>query len=281
VAVKRLPSFDLVVATVDRVAELERLFDSLDAQIHRGFRVLLVDQNPDDRLTPALERARSFELVRLRSEPGLSRARNAALDRIQGDVVAFPDDDCTYEPGLLNTVAHRFADDPQLDGLAGRAVNEGGSSSPSWSATPALLTRDNLWNRAISYTIFLRARVVERVGNFDETLGLGAKGRRGSGEEIEYLVRALAEDARIAYDPQLLVTHPERTHSPDERRALAARDGASVGYILRKHGYPGKTLGRMLARPVGGAAFALARGNAGQARIHLATLRGRLHGYRS
>jgi glycosyltransferase involved in cell wall biosynthesis len=281
VAVKRLPSFDLVVATVDRVAELERLFDSLDAQIHRGFRVLLVDQNPDDRLTPALERARSFELVQLRSEPGLSRARNAALDRIQGDVVAFPDDDCTYEPGLLNAVAHRFADDPQLDGLAGRAVNEDGSSSPSWSATPALLTRDNLWNRAISYTIFLRARVVERVGNFDETLGLGAKGRRGSGEEIEYLVRALAEDARIAYDPQLLVTHPERTYSPDERRALAARDGASVGYILRKHGYPGKTLGRMLARPVGGATLALARGNAGQARIHLATLRGRLHGYRS
>lgn len=278
---KRLPSFDLVVATVDRVAELERLFDSLDAQTQRGFRVLLVDQNPDDRLAPALERARSFELVRLRSEPGLSRARNAALDLIQGDVVAFPDDDCTYEPGLLDAVAHRFADDSRLDGLVGRAVNEHGSSSPSWSTTPALLTRDNLWNRAISYTIFLRARVVERVGGFDETLGLGSNGRRRSGEEIEYLVRALAEGAYIAYDPQLLVTHPERIYSPDERRELAARDGASVGYILRKHGYPGKTLGRMLARPVGGATLALARGNAGQARIHLATLRGRLHGYRS
>jgi GT2 family glycosyltransferase len=232
---KRLPSFDLVVATVDRVAELERLFASLDAQIHRGFRVLLVDQNPDDRLAPALERARSFELVRLRAERGLSRARNAALDGIQGDLVAFPDDDCTYGPGLLDAVARRFADDPELDGLVGRAVNEAGASSPSWSATPALLTRDNLWNRAISYTIFLRARMVERVGRFDETLGLGSNGRRGSGEEIEYLVRALGAGARIAYDPQLVVTHPERTYSPDERRELAARDGASVGYILRKH----------------------------------------------
>ena len=119
------------------------------------------------------------------------------------------------------------------------------------------------------------------MGRFDETLGLGSNGRRGSGEEIEYLVRALAVGARIAYDPQLLVTHPERAYSPDERRKLAARDGASVGYILRKHGYPGRTLGRMLARPVGGAMLALARGNAGQARVHLATLRGRLHGYRS
>lgn len=280
-APKRLPSFDLVVATVGRIAELERLFDSLDAQTERGFRVLLVDQNPDDRLAPALERARSFELVRLRSERGLSRARNAALDRIQADLVAFPDDDCTYEPGLLAAVARRFADDPERDGLVGRAVNEDGSSSPSWSATPALLTRDNLWNRAISYTIFLRARIVERVGRFDETLGLGSNGRRGSGEEIEYLVRALGGGARIAYDPQLVVTHPERIYSLDERRELAVRDGASVGYILRKHGYPGKTLGRMLARPVGGAILGLAHGDAGQARVHLATLRGRLQGYRS
>jgi GT2 family glycosyltransferase len=281
VAVKRLPSFDLVVATVDRVAELERLFASLDAQTHRSFRVLLMDQNPDDRLSPVLGRARSFELVRLRSERGLSRARNVALDRIKGDLVAFPDDDCTYEPALLHAVARRFAEDGELDGLVGRAVDEDGSSSPSWSATPALLTRDNLWNRAISYTIFLRSRIVERVGLFDETLGLGSNGMRGSGEEIEYLVRALAAGARIAYDPQLLVTHPERTYSPNEQRKLAARDGASVGYILRKHRYPGKTLGRMLARPVGGATLALARGNAGQARVHLATLRGRVHGYRS
>ena len=96
---KRLPSFDLVVATVDRVAELERLLASLDAQTHHGFRVLLVDQNPDDRLAPIVGRPRSFELVRLRSERGLSRARNAALDRIQADLVAFPDDDCSYEPG--------------------------------------------------------------------------------------------------------------------------------------------------------------------------------------
>jgi glycosyltransferase involved in cell wall biosynthesis len=280
-AAKRLPSFDLVVGTVDRVADLERLFASLDAQTHRSFRVLLVDQNPDDRLAPIVRRGRSFELVRLGSERGLSRARNAALDRIEGDLVAFPDDDCSYEPGLLEAVGRRFAADSELDGLVGRAVNEDGASSPSWSATPALLTRDNLWNRAISYTIFLRARVVERVGHFDETLGLGSDGRRGSGEEIEYLVRALGTGTRIAYNPQLVVTHPERTYSPDERRKLAARDGASVGYILRKHGYPGKTLGRMLARPVGGATLALARGNAGQARIHLATLRGRVHGYRS
>ena len=66
-AAEPLPSFDLVVATVGRVAEPERLLASLEAQTHRGFRLLLVDQNLDDRLAPLLDRPRSFEVVSLRS----------------------------------------------------------------------------------------------------------------------------------------------------------------------------------------------------------------------
>jgi GT2 family glycosyltransferase len=278
---ERLPSFDLVVATVDRVAELERLLASLEAQTHRDLRVLLVDQNEDDRLESILREERPFDLVRLRSERGLSRARNAALGEISGDLVAFPDDDCVFAPGLLEQVARRFASDPALDGLTGRAVDEAGRSSRSWARDPKSLTRENLWNRAISFTIFLRAQLVARVGHFDEQLGLGVATPWASGEEIDYLVRALDAGARIEYDPGLVVTHPDRRVSPTALRSLGNRDGASVGYILRKHGYPKRVVGRMLIRPVGGALVALARRDRAQAGFHLSTLRGRLLGYRS
>jgi GT2 family glycosyltransferase len=278
---ERLPSFDLVVATVDRVAELERLLASLEAQTHRDLRVLLVDQNEDDRLESILREERPFDLVRLRSERGLSRARNAALGEISGDLVAFPDDDCVFAPGLLEQVARRFASDPALDGLTGRAVDETGRSSRSWARDPKSLTRENLWNRAISFTIFLRAQLVARVGHFDEQLGLGVATPWASGEEIDYLVRALDAGARIEYDPSLVVTHPDRRVSPTALRSLGNRDGASVGYILRKHGYPKRVVGRMLIRPVGGALVALARRDRAQAGFHLSTLRGRLLGYRS
>ena len=77
-------------------------------------------------------------------------------------------------PGLLEEVAKRFASEPSLDGLTGRAVDEAGRSSPSWANDPQGLTRENLWNRAISFTIFLRAPLVARIGRFDEELGLGA-----------------------------------------------------------------------------------------------------------
>jgi GT2 family glycosyltransferase len=278
VTAERLPSFDLVVATVDRVEELGRLLDSLEAQTHRDFRVLLVDQNGDDRIEPIVGE-RAFDVVRLHAERGLSRARNAALEVIHADLVAFPDDDCTLAPDLLAHVARRLSGG--LDGLTGRAIDETGRSAPSWAQTPALLTRENLWNRAISFTIFLRASLVARVGRFDEQLGLGAESQWASGEEIDYLVRALATGARIEYDPGVVVTHPDKQVSPAALRSLGSRDGASVGYILRKHAYPKRVVGRMLIRPIGGALVAFARRDRAQAAFQLSTLRGRLLGYRA
>jgi glycosyltransferase involved in cell wall biosynthesis len=245
-------TFDLVVATVGRTVELERFLASVETQTHRDFRVLVVDQNDDDRVAPLLDET----VVRLRSPLGLSRARNAALPQLTADVVAFPDDDCVYPPDLLERVAARIAG---LDGVTGR--------EPWWTTDAAALTRDNLWNRAISFTIFLRREVVERVGPFDERLGLPSS----SGEEIDYLIRALDAGARIEYDPSLVVEHPRK---PVDLAAVGARDGASIGYILRKHGYPKRVVAPMLLRPAGGAILQPRR-----AGFHLATLRGRLKGY--
>jgi GT2 family glycosyltransferase len=247
-------TFDLVVATVGRTTELERFFASLDAQTHRDFRVIVVDQNEDDRISPLVD----GRALHLRSPHGLSRARNVALPHLTADAVAFPDDDCIYPRDLLERVAARLAD---LEGVTGR--------EPWWPTGAAMLTRENLWNRSISFAIFLRRSVVERVGEFDEALGLP----NGSGEETDYLIRALDAGARIAYDPALVVEHPPK---PADLSAVGARDGASLGYILRKHRYSRRTVTRMLVRPAGGILLHPRR-----AGFHLATLRGRLRGYRS
>jgi GT2 family glycosyltransferase len=279
VAEPLLPAFDLVLATVGRVDEPGNFFASLERQTHRGFRVLLVDQNEDDRLGPVLEAYPGVETVRLRSGRGLSRARNAALPHLAADIVAFPDDDCVYADDLLERVGRGFVDRQELDGLTGRAVDAAGRSSPSWEREAAVLSPDNLWNRAISFAIFLRRRVLTEVGTFDEQLGLGAPTPWFSGEEIDYLVRAVLAGARIEYDPDLTVTHDEKAVSPDGARTVGCRDGASVGYILRKHRYPRAVLARMLFRPLGGVLFSAARGDVARARFHAATLRGRLLGY--
>jgi glycosyltransferase involved in cell wall biosynthesis len=269
------PSFDLVVATVDRTDDLGILLDSLEAQQYDRLRVIVVDQNDDDRVAPFLE-GRALRLERIRAGRGLSHARNAALSVVEADVVAFPDDDCVYPVGTLERVALRFASDPELSGVTGRAEDERGTSSPSWKPDAAVLTDDNLWNRAISFTIFLRGELVRQVGMFDERLGVGSGEPWSSGEEIDYLVRAVRRGARVEYDPTLVIHHDVR--EGDAR--LGARDGASVGYLLRKHAYPVRVVARMLIRPLGGFLASCVRLDRKRAQYQLTTLRGRVRGYR-
>ena len=267
-------SFDLVVATVGHTGELDHLFDSLESQGYPHLRVIVVDQNDDERVTDAID-GHKLEILHLRSEPGLSRSRNAGLPHVRADLVAFPDDDCVYPPELLSRVAEQFSADAGLDGLTGRAEDPAGRSSASWKPDPVVLSDGNLWNRAISFTIFLRREVVERVGAFDERLGLGSRETWSSAEEIDYLIRAIRAGARIEYDPSLVVRHDVRI---DDAR-IGLRDGASIGYLLRKHRYPLRTVGRMLVRPAGGVLVSLAHRDRARASYHAATLRGRVRGY--
>jgi GT2 family glycosyltransferase len=273
---RELPSFDLVVATVGRSEELERLLGSLEAQQYPHLKVIVVDQGDEGQVAPLLA-GRALEVRHIHAARGLARARNAGLELVEGDVVAFPDDDCTYPAGLLAEVARRLTADATLGGISGRVEDESGVSSASWKRDAADLDRDNVWNRVNSAALFIRRGVVERVGTFDERLGLGSGEPWSSSEEIDYVVRAIGAGARIAYVPSLVVRHRV---VPDDA-AIGYRDGASVGYILRKHGYSLRTVARMMVRPIGGALVSLVRLDAARSRYYAASLRGRVRGYRA
>jgi len=274
------PSVDLVVATVGRTDELDELLGSLEAQTHPPTRVFLVDQNDDDRVAGLLASHPSLRIEHLRSRPGLSRARNAALPLLEADLVGFPDDDCRYPPGLLDQVAARFAQDTALGVVCGRLEDEDGRATGRWGLERRRVRGDDVWHAGTSATIFARRAVVEQIGGFDEALGLGPDARFGSGEEIDYLVRALRAGARVEYDPALVVIHPVRPTTRDALVALGRRDGGSVGYVLGLHRYPASAVARMLVRPAVGVLVSLVQLDATRARFHAATLRGRISGLR-
>jgi glycosyltransferase involved in cell wall biosynthesis len=272
----------LVLATVDRTDEPRRFLAALDGQCYRDFELIIVDQNPDARLAPVLQPYRErFRLIHVRSARGAARARNVGLQHITGDIVAFPDDDCWYPPDLLARVVRFFCDHPEWDGLTARSVGEDGRPSVLfWHATPGQITFHNVWWRSICYSIFLRRSVVEQVGDFDEEIGPGAGTQWGAGEETDYLLRAMRQGARLFYDPGLLVGHPhlQRDRMPGGPQR-AFRYGAGVGHVLRKHRYPLWYVAYQWARPLGGAALCLARGQVRTARYHFATFCGRVYGW--
>ncbi|MDR5709090.1 MAG: WecB/TagA/CpsF family glycosyltransferase, partial [Armatimonadota bacterium] len=113
------------------------------------------------------------------------------------------------------------------------------------------------------------------VGKFDELLGVEAPW--GSGEELDYVLRALRLGARIWYEPGLYVIHPRR--EPGLRLIRRAyRYGKGIGRVLRKHRYSIVFSLYMIARPFGGAVGSLLLLRPGSAVYYLAGAAGRLVG---
>jgi len=275
----------LIVATVGRVDELGRLLASLDTQSFRNFELIIVDQNPDDRLFALVEFYKSrFAILHLRSSIGLSRARNTGLRHFQGDVVAFPDDDCWYSPTLLESIVTLFGKNTNWDGLTGRIVNELNSVSGDarFDTGSGYVTLSNLWRRVCSATIFFTRETAEAIGNFDEELGLGAGTPWGGAEDIDYPARAIKAGRKIFYDPKICVFHPDVSadaRTDGLRRAYSY--GAGIGRVWMKQKFPPTVIGYYLLRPLVGVCVCLVTGRWMQARYRWAAFQGRLSGLMS
>jgi glycosyltransferase involved in cell wall biosynthesis len=276
--------FSLVLATVGRVTEVERFMAALAAQACPDLDLIVVDQNEDDRLEPVLAPYhQSLAIKRLRSPRGLSRARNVGIKFATGDVIAFPDDDCWYPSGLLSRVESLLEGHPDWDGVTGRSEDgQGSASAGRFDPKSGAVDLVNVWGRGISYTIFLRRRVVERVGEFDETLGVGAGTPYGSGEETDYLIRAVRAGFTLQYSPTLVVYHPDPTQGYDARVLRRGRSyGQGMGRVLAKHSYPLWFRARCVFRPLAGTVLSLTTLRFGKAAYHWQVCVGRLVGLRA
>lgn len=273
--------FSLVVPTVDRTTELESLLDSLRRQTHKDFELVIVDQNPDDRLVPLLQaHLGAMRITHLKARRrGAARARNAGVEHAGGDVITFPDDDCLYPPDLLDKVARAFAGRPDVDGLTGRLIDEDGrDSNGRFHTEPGPIGRISVWSRAIEAAVFLRRSGIG-AARFDEELGVGAGTAWGAGEVTDYLLRLLEKGGSLYYAPDLMVIHPPFVSAYDERTVRKAYSyGCGMGRVLRKHRMPLWFKGKWLLRPLGGTLLSAMRLSLPQARFRWATFRGRLKG---
>ncbi len=276
--------FSLVLGTVGRTDELGRMLDSLCRQTHRNFEVILVDQNPGPELDDLRNVYESrIALRHVRARRGLSRARNAGLRFAGGDIIGFPDDDCWYEPDLLQRVAAELERNPKWSAVTGRAIMPTGEpSSGRWDRSAGPVSRVNVWRRAISFSMFFRRHAIQRC-RFDESLGVGAGTPWGAGEETDFLLQVLAQGGQIHYDPTLTVFHPEWGKGPytPAIRTKARSYGRGIGRVLRKHNYPLAQVGYHLLRPLGGSVLSLAAWRPDKARYHWAIFAGRTSGWLS
>lgn len=229
-----MESFSLIVPTVNRTVELERLLGSLEKQ-DKPFQVIIVDQNADDRLAPIVRHFRTkFDIAHIRSSRrGAARARNVGLEAASGDIITFPDDDCWYPGGLLREVRRLFLQSPAFGGFSVRGTDaEGCDAGLRWSKRPAAINRRNIWRTSTEWSVFLSGGAVDGV-RFNEELGVGADTPWGAGEGTDFLLRILGRGQSVQYEPRLFVHHP----SDPRPERIALNYARGLGRVLRLNGY--------------------------------------------
>lgn len=271
----------LVVATFNRVTELERLLDSLSSQTYKNFEVIIVDQNSDDRVTSVLHRYPEMPITHLRSELGVSRARNAGLRIAKGDVVGFPDDDCWYPQSLLATVTAWLDANAAYDGLiAATRTQEDKLQAPKFPAARGACTGKSILRCAVIVSTFLRKHAVKAIGFFREDIGPGTSSQYQSGEDIDYVIRPLKHGMKLFYEPSITVYHPDLNNANRLRRVTFPYS-VGLGHILRLQGYSWWTFSEVVARSISGAIYYLLRCDLERTYIYSLRAAGQVRGYLS
>lgn len=227
--------FSLIVATYGEKNKLHELFDSLEMQTNNNFEVIIVDQNKNNNNSELLEEYK-FKSIFLKSEIGLSRARNKGIKMASGEILLFPDDDCRYPNNLLEDIEKLFSN-TKIDCLTFKGTDESGKPIARFDTTSSYSNIYNIWNRVCSIGLAIKAEVIG--DGFNESLGLGSGTKWMAGEDYELPIRLIKGGYRVYYDDNLVCFHDVPNDRGCAEKVLRAQQHSpALGYIWKLHEYP-------------------------------------------
>ena len=205
-------SIAVVIATRDRPLLLRGALEALEKSKRRPERVVVVDSASVD---PAVGRVATdwgATLVRC-ALPGLGRARNAGVAVTSEDIVALTDDDCRADPEWTERVVASFGHPARPDFVTG-AVRSDEEPAGRAGLTVALTGEhearvlgpgDDPRGFGHGANMAWRRQALERIGGFDEAMGVGSLLR--AGEDTDAFWRTAHGGGVGCFCPDVTVTH--------------------------------------------------------------------------
>lgn len=229
----------LIVTTYNRVKEMETLFTTLKDSTFNNFQLIVIDQSDLEVIKELCTKYENlFEIKYVKaSRMSLSKARNLGIDYINGDLIAFPDDDCWYNKEFLEKVNDIFENHKDITAICTGVYDPINNLPYSSIESKKPIVKINSFN-AFKYTtsvgIFIRRESIQK---FDEDLGLGAKWF--GGEDIDYTLNLISKNKNIYYYNDLKVYHLYNPHDVnlDKEFKYTVGYGAVIKKSLKIYGF--------------------------------------------
>ncbi|WP_205698094.1 glycosyltransferase family 2 protein [Conexibacter sp. SYSU D00693] len=208
----------VIVPARDAQATLGATLRALEAQdLGEPFEVVLVDDGSRDATRAMAQASPVVTHVLPGTASGPAAARNLAVSRATGEVLAFTDADCEPEPGWLR--AGLAALDAGADVVQGKVTPPPDARPGPFDRTVGVGQLSHLYETA---NLFVRRAWFDRVGGFEEGWLLPGRSKE-LGEDVWLGWRLRRAGARIAYDPAPLVRHAVFPRGPGGYVAERAR----------------------------------------------------------
>lgn len=223
-----MPTVSVIMPAYNVASYIGEAIASVLEQTHRDLELLVVDDGSTDAtaMIAAHFAGRDSRVTLLRqSNGGISTARNRALRRSTGDVLAILDSDDVWEPEFLEAQLDILRTRPDVDIVTGNAWylgshRHGQPVRPTPDPCPQPDFATILANEeAIFIMSVMRRRVYETIGPFDESLR--------TNEDYHYWLRAAAAGFTFARNPRPLAHYRRRDDS------LSANEVRMLRGILR------------------------------------------------
>jgi len=242
---------------------LERLLRIQEANANEPYDVLVVDNAPRSDANLHVIKALADKGLRVERvvepRPGLSKARNAALEAASTDFVAFTDDDALPDHRWASALHAGFSEDDRIGIVTGLAA-----PAEIVTTAQALFEQKVNWSDRLEAQTFsmdrretydwpfpysaghlgagvnfaLRRTVGVALGGFDEALGAGT--RTASGEDNEMFVRVLRAGHALRYEPAAIVWHVHRRTDAELRSLLYSYGKGLSAAAVREFLEPGR-----------------------------------------
>jgi len=233
----------VIIPTKNRAADLARTIETLLGQTVKPLELIIVDQSP----TPTFTKQTPIP-VQVIHDPhlsGASVARNIAMDRAQGAIWLFLDDDVVLEPNFIEEILKGYREG--VTGVSGIVTN--------YSLPPL---RQTIWEKIFQIGVFhdQRQEIYRRASQYRESVplpvrqfGAGLMSFRAStirhhkfdsnltgaspGEDIDFCA-GLPKESLLLIAPKARLIHNRSPESRDSTPWFSV-DAQVAGYMHERH----------------------------------------------